>query len=240
MTATAIDWRGDQPALIEVHLPEVNGGEAVILGQAPQVSAGHLRSSRMPMQLGLRCDVVDRDGEDTVVIRLRYGLTDRRGRDTFRVAAGAVRPENPREILDRLMLDHHVDPGKVGDVEVAWLAFTEFNQTEIDQLDQAAVPGPDGFAVGWGRYSWIDRTTTLVFTRRLALPTGWWEVSLDMRFPGFHTLPTGGSGPDYTPVGPGRAAALAQIRATIKSTPRLYDLWRAVPRHSTLTFTPMK
>ncbi|HWS32424.1 MAG TPA: hypothetical protein VN408_06740 [Actinoplanes sp.] len=235
MTATAIDWSGDRPALIKVHLPEVNGDEAVILGHAPQVSGGRLRHSGMPRRLDLRCDVVGRDGDHTVTIRLRYGLTDQRGRDTFRVAAAAVRPEDPREIFDRLLLNHHVDPENVGDVEVAWLAFTEFNQTEIDHLSPA-LPEADGFIVQWGRYSWIDRTTALIFTRRLAVLTGWWEVSLDMRFPGFHTLPTGDSGLDFTAVGPGRAAALAQIRATIKSTPRLYDLWRAVPRHSTLSF----
>ncbi|SDS92389.1 hypothetical protein [Actinoplanes derwentensis] len=240
VTATAIDWIGNQPALIEVRLPEVNGDEAVILGRAPLLNAGALRDSRMPMPLDLRCDVVSHDDDHTVVVRLRYGLTDQRGRDTFRVAAAAVRPENPRETFDRLLLNHHVHPENLGDVESAWLAFTEFTQTEIDHLDPAATTEADGFIVQWGRYSWIDRTAALTFTRRLALLTddgpGCWQVSLDMRFPGFHTLPTGDTGLDFTPVGPGRAAALAQIRATIKSLPQLYALWRAVPRRSTLTF----
>ncbi|GAA1655711.1 hypothetical protein [Actinoplanes couchii] len=241
VTALAIDWIGDQPALIEVRLPEVNGDEAVILGRAPLLSSGSsLPASRLPAQLDLRCDVVGHDGDHVVLVRLRYGLTDQRGRDTFRVAATAVRPENPREIFDRLLLSHHVHPESLGDVELAWLAFTEFTQTEIDHLDPAAAPDADGFLVQWGRYSWIDRTAALIFTRQLALVTadgpGRWQVSLDMRFPGFHTVPSGDSGLDFTPVGPGRAAALAQIRATIKNLPQLYALWRAVPRRSTLTF----
>lgn len=240
VTATAIDWIGERPALVEVHLAEVDGDEAVILGRAPVLSAGPLRGSRMPMRLDLRCDVVGHDGEDTVVVRLRYGLTDQRGRDTFRVDAAAVRLENPRETFDRLLISHHVEPESLGDVEAAWLAFTEFAMTELNGL--APVPEADGFVVRWGHYSWNDRTTGLHFTRRVALtgPDGpaTWQVSLDMRFLGFHTLPTGGSGLDFTPIGPRRRAALTQIRATINDTPHLYDLWRAVPRHSTLTFVP--
>ncbi|WP_430782416.1 hypothetical protein [Actinoplanes sp. G11-F43] len=240
VTATAIDWIGNRPALVEVHLAEADGDEAVIMGRAPLLSAGPLRYSRMPMRLDLRCDVIGHDGADTVVVRLRYGLTDQRGRDTFRVDATAVRPENPREIFDRLMINHHVDPEKLGDVEPAWLSFTEFAQTGIDRL----APGPesDGFIVRWGRYSWSDRTAALDFTRRLTLLTDdgpqVWQVSLEMRFAGFHTLPTGDSGLDFTPVGPRRASALAQVRATINDHPHLYELWCAVPRHSTLTFEP--
>jgi hypothetical protein len=233
VTATAIDVTGNWPVRVEVHLAESDGTAAVILGHAPLLDIGEVRGSALPAPLGLRCDVIGRD-DDTVVIRLRHGATDRRGRDTFRVAAQAVRSETPGEIFERRLLDYHIDPESVTDVESAWLAFTEFCQTEFDGLDD------DGFLVQWGRYSWSDRTATLCFTRQFTLPGPGdpvlWQVSLDMRFPGFHTLATGGTGFDFTPPGPARLAALAAIRATIPGTPHLYDLWRAVPRHSALTF----
>ncbi|MEU4163634.1 hypothetical protein [Actinoplanes sp. NPDC026670] len=233
VTATAIDMTGNWPVRVEVHLAEWDGSAAVILGRAPLIDIGDIRGSRLPTPLDLCCDVVGRD-DDTVVIRLGHGATDRRGRDTFRVAAEAVRPETPGEIFERLLLSHHVDPDSVTDVESAWLAFTEFVQTGFDGL------GDDCFQVQWGRYSWSDRTATLGLTRRFTLPApggpALWQVSLDMRFAGFHTLTTGGTGFDGTPPGPARAAALAAVRATIPEHPHLYDLWRAVPRHSALTF----
>lgn len=233
VTATAIDLTGNWPVRVEVHLAEWDGSAAVILGRAPLIDFGDLRGSRLPTALDLCCDVVGRD-DDTVVIRLGHGATDRRGRDTFRVAAGAVRPETPGEVFERLLLSYHVDPDSVTDVESAWLAFTEFVQTDCDGLDD------DGFQVQWGRYCWSDRTAALGLIRRFTLtaPGGRapWQVSLDMRFPGFHTLTSGGTGLDLTPPGPGRAAALAAVRAMIPEHPHLYDLWRAVPRHSRLTF----
>jgi hypothetical protein len=225
---------GNWPVRVEVHLAEVDGTAAVILGHAPLIDIGDVRGSRLPTPLDLCCDVVGRDDDHSVLIRLGHGATDRQGRDTFRVAAEAVRPETPGEIFERLLLNYHVAPDNVTDVESAWLAFTEFVQTGFDGL------GDDGFLIQWGRYSWSDRTATLSFTRRFTLPAAGgpvrWQVSLDMRFAGFHTLTTGDSGFDFTPPGPARAAALAAVRATISETPHLYDLWRAVPRHTVLTF----
>jgi hypothetical protein len=230
VTATAIDMTGNWPVRVEVHLAEVDGTAAVILGNAPLIDIGDIRSSRLPTPLDLCCDVVGRDDDHTVLIRLGHGATDRQGRDTFRVAAEAVRPETPGEIFERLLLSHHVDPDTLTDVESAWLAFTEFCQTGFDGLED------DGFVVQWGRYSWTDRTATLSFTRQYALADRVpWQVSLDMRFAGFHTLATGDSGFDFTPPGPARAAALAAVRATVTENPHLYDLWRAVPRRSALT-----
>ncbi|GIE78777.1 hypothetical protein Aph02nite_47270 [Actinoplanes philippinensis] len=234
VTATAIDVTGTWPVRVEVHLAESDGSAAVILGHAPLLDIGDVRGSRLPTALDLRCDVVGRDDDHTVLIRLGHGATDRRGRDTFRVAAEAVRSETPGEIFERLLLNYHVDPHTVTDVESAWLAFTEFVQTGFDGL------GDDGFRVQWGRYSWADRTAMLSFARQFTLPApggpALWQVSLDMRFAGFHTLATGDTGFDHTPPGPARAAALAAVRATVSDNPHLYDLWRAVPRHAALTF----
>lgn len=238
--ATAIDWIGDWPALVEVHLAESDGSDAVIVGKTPVIDVGGLRRSSLPARLNLRCDVVGQDDNHTVLIRLGHGATDQHGRDTFRVDADAVRPETPGEAFDRILLNHHVDPDGVTDVESAWLAFTEFAQTTVDGLH----PGDDadGLIVQWGRYSWNDRTATLAFTRQLALPTGGdpalWQVSLEMRFRGFHTLATADSGFDFTPVGPPRAAALAAIRASVDEQPLLSKLWHTKPVASSLAYGP--
>ncbi|MDI6105419.1 hypothetical protein QLQ12_43240 [Actinoplanes sp. NEAU-A12] len=332
VAATAIDWTGVRPALVEVHLSESDGTEAVILGRAPVLSAGHLWHSRLPIPLGLRCDVVDRD-DHTVLVRLGHGVTDASGRDTFRVDAGAVRLENPGEAFDRILINHHVDPDNVSDVESAWLAFTEFAQGEIDGVDPDA--DSDGFIIQWGRHG---GAASLTFTRQLAIvstgepslngdqpipdsgqpaPNGrepalngdkpvpdsgqptlngdqpaphgrepiaesgdkpaphgrepiaesgepaphgrepvtaggepvaddkaaaggapkLWQASLEIRFPGFHILPSGNTGWDFTPTGT-RRAALAALRATVDEHPLLSSLWYARPAASRLTYGP--
>ncbi|GIE28153.1 hypothetical protein Ait01nite_011980 [Actinoplanes italicus] len=229
VTATAIDLTGHYPVMVEVHLAEADGRAAVILGNAPLIDISEIHGSRLPSPLDLRCEVVGRDDDQTVLIRLRHGVTDREGRDTFRVAAEAVRSEGPDEILERLLLEHHVDPDAVTDVECAWLPFTEFAQTPIDGLAQ---DDADGVIVRWGRYSWTDRAATLTFTRRLAL----WQASLVIQFRGFTTLPAGDTGWDLSPPGPARAAALTRIRSAVDDRQGLRELWYARPSGSSVTF----
>ena len=238
VAATAIDWVGQWPALVKVHLAEADGSDAVILGKTPVIDVGGLRRAGLPTRLNLRCDLVGRDDDDTVLIRLGHGATDQHGRDTFRVDAGTVRPETPAEAFDRILLNHHVDPDGVTDVESAWLGFTEFAQSTIDGLGSDA----DGLLVQWGRYSWNDRTAMLAFTRQIA-PNGGeapqlWQVSLQMRFRGFHRLATADSGLDLAPPGPRRAAALAAIRAAVDEHPLLTALWHTKPVASSLTYGP--
>jgi hypothetical protein len=246
VTATAIDWIGQWPALVEVHLAEADGSDAVILGKTPVIDVGGLRRAGLPTRLNLRCDVVGQDDNHTVLIRLGHGATDQHGRDTFRVDADAVRPETPAEAFDRLLLNYHIDPDGITDVEPAWLAFTEFAQTGIDGL----APGDDadGFIVQWGRYSWNERTAALTFTRRLNLLTdgsgpaaghpALRQVDLEMRFRGFHTLATGDSGLHFAAIGPPRAAALAAVRAAVEEQPLLSALWHTKPVTSSLTYGP--
>jgi hypothetical protein len=238
VTATAIDLTGHYPVMVEVHLAESDGRAAVILGNAPLLDISEIHGSRLPSPLDLRCEVVGRDDDQTVLIRLRHGVTDREGRDTFRVAAEAVRSEGPGEILERLLLEHHVDPDAVTDVECAWLPFTEFAQTPIEGLARDA--GADGLIVRWGRYSWTDRAATLTFTRRLALPGDddpvLWQASLTIQFRGFTTLPAGDTGWDFAPPGPARAAALNRIRSHVDEHPELSALWHARPAGSSVTF----
>ncbi|MEU4620577.1 hypothetical protein AB0G04_11450 [Actinoplanes sp. NPDC023801] len=238
VTATAIDLTGHYPVMVEVHLSESDGRSAVILGNAPLLDIGDIHGSRLPTPLDLRCEVVGRDDEQTVLIRLRHGVTDREGRDTFRVAAEAVRSENAGEVLERLLLAHHVDPDSVTDVESAWLAFTEFAQTPIDGPARDA--GVDGVIVRWGRYSWTDRAATLSFTRQLAMPGDdgpvRWRASLVVQFRGFPTVPTADTGWDFSPIGPARAAALTRMRAGVDDHPALSVLWHARPAGSSVTF----
>jgi hypothetical protein len=235
VTATAIDLTGHYPVMVEVHLAESDGRAAVILGNAPLLDISEIHGSRLPSPLDLRCEVVGRDDDQTVLIRLRHGVTDREGRDTFRVAAEAVRSESPGEILERLLLEHHVDPDAVTDVECAWLPFTEFAQTPIDGLAPDA--DVDGVIVRWGRYSWTDRAATLTFARRLAMPDGLWQASLTIQFRGFPALPAGDTGWDLSPAGPVRAAALTRIRAGVDDHPALRELWYARPAGSAVTFS---
>jgi hypothetical protein len=238
VSATAIDLTGHYPVMVEVHLAESDGRAAVILGNAPLIDISEIHGSRLPSPLDLRCEVVGRDDDQTVLIRLRHGVTDQEGRDTFRVAAEAVRAEGPGEILERLLLEHHVDPDAVTDVECAWLPFTEFAQTPIDGTAPDA--DVDGVIVQWGRYSWTDRAATLTFTRQLAMPgdgePALWQASLVIQFRGFTTLPSGDTGWDFSPTGPARAAALTRIRTGVDGHPALRDLWYARPSGSSVTF----
>ncbi|WP_327248445.1 hypothetical protein [Streptomyces sp. NBC_01320] len=146
---------------------------------------------------------------------------------------------------------HGLDPDAVDDVARAWSAFQEFVQEQIDGIEPAEDDG-DGFIVQWGRWSWNDDRPALAFTRQLAVSDEgdqddefWqpqhWNVELELFFadaPAWADLGdmawTNSMGFDFDPIGPERAAALAQIATLIESLPQVSAMWRATPVGSAL------
>ncbi|WP_330186420.1 hypothetical protein KZZ52_26750 [Dactylosporangium sp. AC04546] len=149
----------------------------------------------------------------------------------------------------QILRRHGVDPSAAADVETAWQAFAEFAQVEVDGIDQPDTDA-DGFMIQWGRYSWNNRRPSLSFTRQLAvIDTGdrgrqaeIWHVDLQMCFD---------DGPDligidsprpsdidisFDPIGPSRAAKLAEMRLNMLRHPQLHAMWRAEPVSSDLSF----
>ncbi|MFI7674271.1 hypothetical protein [Actinophytocola sp. NPDC049390] len=157
------------------------------------------------------------------------------------------------ESLEQLLRKRGVQPAAVTDVEEAWRAFVEFSQTEIGGVAPAD-EGGDGFIIQWGRRSWSDNRLILTLTRQLAVvdlgdrdDPGWqaelWHVELEIAFdnepalvalePGLDALDTGFR---FDPIGPLRAAALAESRVQAQRQPLVRALWTAIPVNSELRF----
>jgi hypothetical protein len=148
-----------------------------------------------------------------------------------------------------MLRQYGVEPDAVGDVAVAWRAFGDFLQVELDGLAPAMGPDADGFIVQWGRWSWHQGRLSMALTRQLAVPDGddegapdgqpaLWQVELTMLFadaPALTCLETGpvaDTGFRFTPIGPRRAAELEQLRgyAPVRA------VWNVAPVRSALSF----
>ncbi|WP_431938163.1 hypothetical protein [Nocardia grenadensis] len=159
------------------------------------------------------------------------------------------------ESFEQFLRKHGVGPAAVTDVEAAWRAFVEFSQTEIDGVAPADEDG-DGFIVQWGRHSWDNNRLGLTLTRQLAVVDlgeqieaddpdrqQLWQVELTMAFDdelALVALEAGLDAPDtgfrFDPIGPLRAAALAEVRVQAQRQELVEAMWTATPVHSELTF----
>ncbi|WP_067567462.1 hypothetical protein [Nocardia acidivorans] len=159
------------------------------------------------------------------------------------------------ESFEQFLRKHGVGSAAVTDVEAAWRAFVEFSQTEIGGVAPADEDG-DGFIVQWGRYSWDNNRLNLTLTRQLAVvdPTerieaddpDWqhlWQVELTMAFadePALLALEPDLDAHDtgfrFDPIGPLRAAALAEVRDQAQRQALVEAMLTATPVHSELTF----
>ncbi len=154
------------------------------------------------------------------------------------------------ETFEQSLRMYSVRPSAVTDVETAWRAFADFVQTEIAEVAPADEDG-DGFIVQWGRRSWGDNRLVLTLTRQLAVgdPDGLgrehklWHVELGIAFdddpelivlePGLDASDTGFR---FEPIGPLRAAALAEVRGQAQEQALVRAMWTATPIGSELTF----
>jgi len=159
--------------------------------------------------------------------------------------------KNSPEIFALILRSHELDPDAVDDVARAWSAFQEFVQVQIDGIEPAEDDG-DGFIVQWGRWGRNDDRPALLFTRQFAVSDEddrddefWqperWSVELELFFaddPAWADLNkmawTNSMGFDFDPIGPERAATLAQIATFIQTLPQVSAMWRATPVSSTL------
>lgn len=156
------------------------------------------------------------------------------------------------EAFADMLRRHGVDPSGVTDVDAAWRAFGEFLQLEVDGLDPRPESDADGFIVQWGRNSWNNGQLSLTLTRQLAVADGpdlddpywqpeYWQLELTMCFDdepsliGLDTLEIQDTDFDFGPVGPGRAAALAEMRADMERYPQLRAALAATPVRSSLS-----
>ncbi|QRP50276.1 hypothetical protein [Amycolatopsis sp. FDAARGOS 1241] len=139
------------------------------------------------------------------------------------------------------------------DVELAWDAFVGFLQTELTGVTPADEDG-DGFVVQWGRRCWAGNRLHLDLTRQLASREGGdaegpdgeaelWHVELRLAFddePTLIALERGLTAVDtgfrFDPIGPPRAAALAEVRAQAHQQALVRALWTATPVGSEVTF----
>jgi hypothetical protein len=150
------------------------------------------------------------------------------------------------QILRRLGLDSNA----VADVALAWTAFAEFLQVEVDGIASSEGSDADGFIVQWGRWSWNDNLPALSFTRQLAIPDAddpagqpsYWQVDLQMTFQdepnlaGLDELNESDTGFSFDPVGPERTAELAAMHTHyLWLYPQLQAIWHAIPIKSELT-----
>lgn len=134
----------------------------------------------------------------------------------------------------------------------AWTAFQEFVQVELDGIEAAENDG-DGFIVQWGRWSWNESRPALAFTRQIAVSDEgtrddefWqpnlWAFELQLLFAENPAWADVGElawndsmGFDFDPVGPERAAMLAQIAEFIETLPQVSAMWQATPVSSQLS-----
>lgn len=157
-----------------------------------------------------------------------------------------------REALAQILTRHGLDPGSVDDVELAWRAFEEFMQLEIDGIED--IDDGDGFITEWGICSSNEQQPALTFGRLLAVndydrsdradlywQPQYWRVDLEICFTahpdfiGVDALGFQDTGFDFYEIGPARTAALAEARAFIHSYPQLAAMWRTKPLRSRLT-----
>ncbi len=157
------------------------------------------------------------------------------------------------EAFEQILRKHGVEPAAATDVEAAWCAFVDFAQTEIVGIAPAGEDG-DGFIVQWGRRSWGDNRLHLTLTRQLAVVDigdrtnpDWqpelWQLELAIAFddePALIALELGLGDADtgfrFDPIGPLRAAALAQVRTQVQRQALGRALWTVTPVNSELTF----
>lgn len=159
--------------------------------------------------------------------------------------------KNSVDLFTQILQQRGLDPGAIGSVDAAWAAFQEFVQVPLDGVEPAEEDG-DGFIVQWGQWSWNDGRPALVFTRQLAVDEDgdcaeehWqpqlWAIELQMIFAEDPTwadldeMAWSNSGFDFNPIGPERAAALAQVTTFLETLPQICSLWRATPAESKLS-----
>jgi hypothetical protein len=157
--------------------------------------------------------------------------------------------QSSADVFGQILRRHGVEPDAVGDVDVAWTAFVEFLQVEVDGI----VSGDgdvDGFLVQWGCWPWNGNRPSLSFTRQLAIPDAddpewqpsYWQVELQLTFrdepdlAGLDELNESSTGFSFDPIGTARTAELAATREHyLRLYPQLQAIWRAVPIESELT-----
>ncbi|MEU6204464.1 hypothetical protein ABZ814_12860 [Micromonospora musae] len=154
-----------------------------------------------------------------------------------------------RQVLGR----HGVEPAAVTNVEAAWCAFAEFLQLEIGGIESTPESEADGFIVQWGRQSWSDNRPILAFTRQLAVvdvgdraDPHWqpelWQLDFEMTFDDgprlidLDSLDVQDTGFRFAPIGPLRAAALADARAEAQRHAPVRAAWITTPASSSLSF----
>jgi len=179
-----------------------------------------------------------------------------RSSDALVLSAMPIAWRTAPEAFEQILRKHGVEPTAATDVEAAWRAFVDFAQTEIAGVAPADEDG-DGFIVQWGRRSWGDNRLHIALTRQLAVVDGdarnnpnrqpeLWQVELAIAVddePALIALePERGdadTGFRFDPIGPPRAAALAEVRAQVQRQPLGRALWAATPVNSELTFECM-
>jgi hypothetical protein len=154
------------------------------------------------------------------------------------------------EVFGQILRRHGLEPDAIADVPLAWTAFEEFLQVELDGIVPGDDSDADGFIVQWGRWPWNGERPSLSFTRQLAIPDpddpesqpSYWHVDLQMFFRdepglvGLDELNESSTGFSFDPVGPARTAELAATRAHYLGLyPQLHAIWRATPISSELT-----
>ncbi|MEV6367009.1 hypothetical protein AB0L86_08970 [Micromonospora musae] len=156
------------------------------------------------------------------------------------------------DVFTQMLGRRGVEPAAVTDVEAAWDAFAEFLQLEIDGIDPTPDSDADGFIVQWGRRSWSDNRPILAFARQLAVADVgdradpyWqpelWQLDFEMTFDdeprltGLDSLDVQNTGFRFAPIGPLRAAALADARAEAQRHAPVRAAWITTPASSVLS-----
>lgn len=154
-------------------------------------------------------------------------------------------------VFAQILRERGADPDAVHDVELAWDAFGEFLQTEVEGVAPPEQDG-DGFIVQWGRWPWNDHQPSLTFGRQLAVtdPAGgsgsspyptYWHLQLQLIFnedrawADLDSLGRQHTGFEFDALGASRTAALESIRRDLEAYPQLTALWRTKPLRSDLS-----
>lgn len=157
--------------------------------------------------------------------------------------------------FEHILRKHGIpQPTAITDVDVAWLAFVDFSQTGFDGIAPADEDG-DGFIIQWGRRSWGDERLMLTLTRQFAVVDNGrdqndpyfqpelWQLELNIAFNDQPALTAHLTGDDasntdfqFDPIGPQRAAAMADARARAHQNALVRAMWSATPANSELTF----